>query len=99
MRVLLTGSSGWLGRFLAPRIADAKMALADPAHVEVPILTIALDAGFNSPGPFNRACKAETGMTQRVPPAPPSCRGAGARFPENGKPNFKSVMTDNHPTR
>jgi AraC-like DNA-binding protein len=29
----------------------------------VPILTIALDAGFNSLGPFNRAFKAETGMT------------------------------------
>jgi AraC-like DNA-binding protein len=45
------------------RIAEAKAALADPAQAEVPILTIALDAGFNSLGPFNRAFKAETGMT------------------------------------
>jgi len=45
------------------RIADAKAALVDPAQAEVPILTIALDAGFNSLGPFNRAFKAETGMT------------------------------------
>lgn len=45
------------------RIADAKAALADPAQAAVPILTIALDAGFNSLGPFNRAFKAETGMT------------------------------------
>jgi AraC-like DNA-binding protein len=45
------------------RIADAKAALADPGQDEVPILTIALDAGFNSLGPFNRAFKAETGMT------------------------------------
>jgi AraC-like DNA-binding protein len=45
------------------RIADAKAALADPAQVDVPILTIALDAGFNSLGPFNRAFKAETGVT------------------------------------
>jgi AraC-like DNA-binding protein len=29
----------------------------------VPILTIALDAGFQSLGPFNRAFKAQTGMT------------------------------------
>jgi AraC-like DNA-binding protein len=29
----------------------------------VPVLTIALDAGFSSLGPFNRAFKAETGMT------------------------------------
>ena len=45
------------------RIADAKVALADPAQAEVPVLTIALDAGFSSLGPFNRAFKAETGMT------------------------------------
>ena len=31
--------------------------------MEVPILTIALDAGFASLGPFNRAFKAETGLT------------------------------------
>jgi AraC-like DNA-binding protein len=29
----------------------------------VPILTIALDAGFGSIGPFNRAFKAHTGLT------------------------------------
>lgn len=45
------------------RIADAKAALADPAQADVPVLTIALDAGFSSLGPFNRAFKAETGLT------------------------------------
>ena len=45
------------------RIDDAKGALADPAQAAVPILTIALDAGFGSLGPFNRAFKAETGVT------------------------------------
>jgi AraC-like DNA-binding protein len=45
------------------RLADAKQALADPTQAEVPILTIALDSGFHSLGPFNRAFKAETGMT------------------------------------
>jgi AraC-like DNA-binding protein len=45
------------------RIAEAKAALADPAQTAVPVLTIALDAGFSSLGPFNRAFKAETGMT------------------------------------
>jgi len=29
----------------------------------VPILTIALDAGFGSIGPFNRAFKTQTGVT------------------------------------
>jgi AraC-like DNA-binding protein len=37
--------------------------LADPGQAEVPILTIALDAGFGSIGPFNRAFKAQTGLT------------------------------------
>ena len=45
------------------RLADAISALADPGQAEVPILTIALDAGFQSIGPFNRTFKAETGMT------------------------------------
>jgi AraC-like DNA-binding protein len=45
------------------RIADAKLALADVTQREVPVLTIAMDAGFQSIGPFNRAFKAETGMT------------------------------------
>ncbi|QOZ80230.1 AraC family transcriptional regulator [Bradyrhizobium sp. CCBAU 53351] len=45
------------------RIEDAKTALSDPAQREVPVLTIAMDAGFQSIGPFNRAFKAETGMT------------------------------------
>jgi AraC-like DNA-binding protein len=45
------------------RIAEAKAALSDPHQAAVPVLTIALDAGFSSLGPFNRAFKAETGMT------------------------------------
>lgn len=45
------------------RLADAKQALADPTQAGVPILTIALDSGFQSLGPFNRAFKADTGMT------------------------------------
>jgi len=45
------------------RLAEATAALADPAQADVPIPTIALDAGFQSIGPFNRAFKAHTGMT------------------------------------
>lgn len=45
------------------RLADAKAALLDPAQRDVPISTIALDAGFRSLGPFNRAFKAAEGMT------------------------------------
>ncbi len=45
------------------RLADAETALADPSQDEVPILTIALDAGFASIGVFNRAFKARAGFT------------------------------------
>lgn len=45
------------------RIAEAKAALADPMQAEVPVITIAMDAGFQSLGPFNRAFKATTGVT------------------------------------
>jgi AraC-like DNA-binding protein len=45
------------------RLDDVMAALADPAQEAVPILTIAMDAGFQSLGPFNRAFKAQTGMT------------------------------------
>jgi AraC-like DNA-binding protein len=47
------------------RLAEAEAALGDPAQAAVPILTIALDAGFGSIGPFNRAFKAHTGLTPR----------------------------------
>lgn len=45
------------------RIAAAKRKLADALFDRLPVLTIALDCGFGSIGPFNRAFKAETGMT------------------------------------
>jgi len=45
------------------RLAEAEAALGDPAQAQVPILTIALDAGFGSIGPFNRAFKAKTRLT------------------------------------
>ena len=45
------------------RLSEAREALSDPAQAEVPISTIAIDSGFQSLAPFNRAFKAETGMT------------------------------------
>jgi len=45
------------------RIDEVKRRLADPTLAHLPILTIALDCGFGSIGPFNRAFKADTGMT------------------------------------
>jgi AraC-like DNA-binding protein len=40
-----------------------KAALTDPSQRDVPILTIALDAGFGSLGPFNRAFREAEGCT------------------------------------
>ena len=45
------------------RISAAMGQLRDPAFDHLPVLTIALDCGFGSIGPFNRAFKARTGMT------------------------------------
>jgi AraC-like DNA-binding protein len=45
------------------RIGEAKDRLADPERARTPVLTIALDLGYGSLGPFNRAFKAMTDMT------------------------------------
>lgn len=45
------------------RLAEATAALADSSKRELPVLTIALTAGFQSIGPFNRTFKAATGLT------------------------------------
>jgi AraC-like DNA-binding protein len=45
------------------RLAEVKTALADATQKDVPIITIALDAGFGSLGPFNRAFREAEGIT------------------------------------
>jgi AraC-like DNA-binding protein len=45
------------------RLAEVKAALTDATQKDVPIITIALDAGFGSLGPFNRAFREAEGMT------------------------------------
>jgi AraC-like DNA-binding protein len=57
------------------RLADARRWLTDPAQRDTPILTIAMDAGFQSIGPFNRAFKADTGIT------PSEFRRPGGQMP------------------
>ncbi|HEY8572422.1 AraC family transcriptional regulator [Phenylobacterium sp.] len=69
------------------RLADAKAALLDPAQREVPISTIALDAGFSSLGPFNRAFKAAEGMT----PSEFRDRSGRPQAPSAGSPILKSA--------
>lgn len=45
------------------RLEEARQALVDPEQRDVPILTIALDAGFGSLAPFNRAFREAEGCT------------------------------------
>ncbi len=59
------------------RLDDAKAALKDATQQEVPISTIALDAGFASLGPFNRAFKADTGLTPTEFRSQTTTNGAG----------------------
>lgn len=47
----------------AHRIAEAKAVLADPARVDLPVLTIAMDLGYGSLAPFNRAFREAVGQT------------------------------------
>lgn len=47
------------------RIEHAQRLLSDPDLADTPILSIALDAGFGSIGPFNRAFKEQVGLTPR----------------------------------
>ncbi|HUG22618.1 AraC family transcriptional regulator [Piscinibacter sp.] len=45
------------------RLREVEQKLADPAFDRRPILTLALEAGFGSIGPFNRAFRERHGMT------------------------------------
>ena len=46
--------SDFLNRY---RIEEATRRLCDPAEAGLPVLTIAMDAGFRSLAPFNRSFK------------------------------------------
>ncbi|MEM9172995.1 MAG: helix-turn-helix domain-containing protein [Pseudomonadota bacterium] len=63
------------------RLQHAKSRLADTQAVKTPILTIALESGFGSIGPFNRAFKAQTGLT-------PSAYRKQALFASNEPPQL-----------
>jgi AraC-like DNA-binding protein len=66
LRKLINGRLGFrnFSAFLnSYRIPEAKKILADPERVRTPVLTIALDLGYGSLGPFNRAFKADTAQT------------------------------------
>ena len=52
--------SDFLNRY---RINFAKNVLSDPEQARLPVLTIAMDAGYNSLAPFNRAFKTLEGQT------------------------------------
>ena len=45
------------------RIGEARALLVDPTHVDLPILTIAMDLGYGSLAPFNRAFRETVGQS------------------------------------
>jgi AraC-like DNA-binding protein len=45
------------------RLREAAVRLREPAERRIPVLTIALDVGYGSIGPFNRAFRERFGMT------------------------------------
>lgn len=66
LRKLINGALGFrnFSAFLnSYRIKDAKKALADPENARRQIIQIALDLGYGSIAPFNRAFKEATGKT------------------------------------
>jgi AraC-like DNA-binding protein len=67
------------------RLDEACARLRSQAHL--PVLTIALDVGFGSIGPFNRAFRARFGCTpteyRSGTPLPPLGRGEGAEGSQN----------------
>ena len=66
LRLLLNQHLGFknFSQFLnAYRIPEACEQLRDPARLKIPILTIALEVGYGSIGPFNRAFKQQMGQT------------------------------------
>lgn len=66
LRVLINQGLGYrnFSAFLNTyRLKAVKTAFADPQKTRIPILTIAMDAGYNSLAPFNRAFLATEGMT------------------------------------
>ena len=66
LRRLINGRLGYrnFSAFLnSYRIGEAKTHLADPERARTPVLTIALELGYASLGPFNRAFKTATGTT------------------------------------
>ena len=66
LRRLINGALGFsnFNAFLnSYRLSDARAILSNPAEARRQITQIALDLGYGSVGPFNRAFKLETGLT------------------------------------
>ena len=66
LRRLINGHLGYrnFSAFLNDyRIHESRIQLVDPERARIPVLTIALELGYASLGPFNRAFKVATGMT------------------------------------
>jgi AraC-like DNA-binding protein len=76
------------------RLREAGARLRDPAQQRVPVLTIALDVGYGSIGPFNRAFKERFGMTpteyRRTSAEPPAAPDSHVARPVSPSPRLNS---------
>lgn len=66
LRVLINqglGHRNFSGFLNGYRIEAVKAMMAEPENTRLPVLTMAMDVGYNSLAPFNRAFKSVTGMT------------------------------------
>lgn len=70
------------------RIEAIKLALADPAQADTPLLQLAMDTGYNALSVFNRAFKAREGCT------PSAFRAACQAAMQAQSPNAPDTLSD-----
>ena len=75
----------------ARRIEAAKRVLSDAAQGRTTVAAVAFELGFGSLGPFNRAFKAETGVT---PSEYRRTAGIGQSIPESASPLSNSARSN-----
>ncbi|MEM6909098.1 MAG: helix-turn-helix domain-containing protein [Pseudomonadota bacterium] len=80
--------SAYLNKY---RVEEARAKLADRALVDIPVLTIAMDLGYNSLPTFNRAFRAETGTT------PSEYRRAAITSESDAKPDGVPAQLPSEP--
>ncbi|WP_299295722.1 helix-turn-helix domain-containing protein [uncultured Erythrobacter sp.] len=85
-----TNFSSFINRIRIDAVCDA---MEQPETADLPILTLAFDAGFTSLSSFNKAFKSQQGMTPRAYRARLLAGGANARNPSPFSTNPQDAAT------